>query len=170
MNREKLNQYLWNDQTKLYCVLDGASVPKLPKKLYDAQAPNYCLFSGDLAPDMQYVAPYVVLMLPGNALTDLIFSEGLGKHWGIFLHCRHSLKEMRRHFRSLVTVYDENANSMNFRFYDPRVITKFLPTCNAEELQTFFGKVDTFFAETEDGEKLVKFQVENDKLKQSELD
>jgi hypothetical protein len=59
---------------------------------------------------------------------------------------------------------------MTFRFYDPRVITKFLPTCNAEELQTFFGKVDTFFAETEDGEKLVKFQVENDKLKQSELD
>ena len=169
MNREKLDQYLWSDRTKLYCVLDGASVPNLPRKLFDAHAPNYCLFTGDLEPDMQHVAPYVVLLTPRNDLTDLILSQGIGKHWGIFLQSRHSLKEMRRHFRSLVNVYDENANSMVFRFYDPRVIRKFLPTCTAEELQTFFGKVETFFAETEDGQNLVKFQIDKEQLKQTEL-
>lgn len=167
MNKETLQQHLFDRNTRLYCVLDGASVPELPKRLYETQAPNACLFAGELAPDMLYVAPYVVLLSPGNRLTDLIFSQGFGKHWGIFVHCRHSLKEMRRHFRSLVNVYDENANSFVFRFYDPRVMGKYLSTCNQEELEAFFGKATSFFAE--EGENLVKYELENDKLKQIEL-
>ena len=169
MNKEKLQQYLLNNQTRLYCVLDGASVPELPKRLYETQAPNFCLFSGDLEPDMLYVAPYVVLLSPDNKLTDLVLSESLGKHWGIFVHCRHSLKEMRRHFRSMVNVYDEKANSMIFRFYDPRVIRQFLPICTPEELGIFFGKVESFFAETENGESLLQFELADQKLKQTEL-
>jgi hypothetical protein len=169
MKKEKLEQHLFSSTTKLYCVLDGASVPDLPKRLYETQAPNFCLFTGDLAPDMLYVAPYVVFLSPDNKLTDLVLSESFGKHWGIFVHCRHSLKEMRRHFRSMVDVYDENANSMVFRFYDPRVIRQFLPTCTPDELEIFFGKVESFFAEAENGESLLQYQLADQKLKQTEL-
>jgi len=58
---------------------------------------------------------------------------------------------------------------MTFRFYDPRVISKYLPTCTPEELEIFFGKIDTFFAESEGGDKLLSFSRENGKLKHSEL-
>jgi len=169
MNKEKLQQYLLSNETRLFCVLDGASVPDLPIRLYETQAPNFCLFSGDLEPDMLFVAPYVVLLSPDNKLTDLVLSQSSGKHWGIFVHSRHSLQEMRRHFRSMVNVYDESANSMVFRFYDPRVIAQFLPTCKPDELEIFFGKVQSFFAEAANGESLLQFQLEDQKLKQTEL-
>lgn len=170
MDKQKLNQYLLSDRTKLYCVLDGAAVADLPMRLYEMRPPNYCLLSGELAPDIQYTAPYVVNLLPNNNFTDWVLAESFGKNWGIFVHCRFSITEMRRHFRSLVTVYDEQANPMLFRFYDPRVLRRFLPTCNPAELKNFFGKVQTYFAETEDNQNLLSFQLENDILKDAKLD
>ncbi len=169
MNTDKLRQYLVSNMTRLFAVLDGASVPDLPTRLYEAQIPNHCLFTGDLDPNLAYVAPYLVYLPPDIQFTEWVLEEGFGAHWGIFAHSRASMIEMRKHFRSLLNVYDENANSLTFRFYDPRVISKFLPTCTAEELATFFGKVDTFFAEDDVGENLLSFQMENCVLKQTEL-
>lgn len=148
-------------------MLDGASVPDLPMRLYEMKPPNFCLLTGDLPPDMAYAAPYVIYLPPDNRFTEWLLSQSFGKHWGIFVHCRHSMIEMRRHFRALVNVYDERANSMIFRFYDPRVLKRFLPTCSPDQLKTFFGKVETFFAE--DGPNLLGFQLENDDLKQRAL-
>lgn len=169
MDKEKLRQYLLSDQTKLFCVLDGAAVPDLPTHLYEMNPPNYCLFSGELEPELAYVAPYVVHLLPRHKFTDWVLNESFGKNWGIFVHCRHSIKEMRRHFRSLVNVYDEQGNPMIFRFYDPRVLQQFLPTCNEDELKTFFGKIQQYFAEAEEDENLLGFELENDNLKESKF-
>ena|SRR5437868_14720769 len=169
MEKQKLEQYLNTNTARLYCVLDGASVPKLPMRLYESGTPNECLFSGDLAADIAYVAPYLAYLGPGERFTEWVLTEGFGKHWGIFLHTRFSMNEMRKHFRSLVNAYDENANSLIFRFYDPRVIRKFLPTCTVEELGTFFGKVDSFFGESEDGNALVQYQIADNALKETVL-
>ena len=169
MDKEKLKQHLINDTTRLYCVLDGASVPNLPMRLFETNARNFCLFKGELAPDMLYMAPYLVQLRPDDKMTEWIMSEGIGRHWGIFIHSRHRIAEMRRHFGSLVNAYDERGNSMTFRFYDPRVLRRFLPTCTPAELETFFGKVDTFFAEAEDGENLLSFTVKDNALKRTEL-
>ena len=76
---------------------------------------------------------------------------------------------MRKHFRALVTVHDEAGTPMIFRFYDPRVVHKFLPTCNTGELKTFFGKVDAFFAETPDGKGFSRFVIENNMLRENKL-
>jgi hypothetical protein len=169
MNKQKLEEYLLRNDTRLYCVLDGASVPKLPMRLYETQAKNVCLFSGDLEPDMLYVAPYLVRLVPHNGLTDWVLENAFGKHWGIFVHSLAAMPEMRKHFRNLVNVMDDQANSMVFRFYDPRVITKFLPTCTPEELAAFFGEVQTFFEEDATTQKLMSFQLKDGSLKQAEL-
>ncbi|HEY0429898.1 MAG TPA: DUF4123 domain-containing protein [Pyrinomonadaceae bacterium] len=168
MDKEKLKQHLLSERTKLFCVLDGASVPDLPVRLYEMRPPNYCLFSGELATDMAYVAPYVINLLPNHKFTDWVLNESFGNHWGIFAHSLYSIKEMRRHFRSLVSVYDEHGNPLTFRFYDPRVLRRFLPTCNAGELKTFFGKIERYFAEED--ENLLGFELETDKLKKSTFD
>ena len=169
MTKEELEKILFSERTLVYAVLDGASVSDLRMKLYEMRPPNYCLFRGELEPDLAEVAPYVIQLIPNAPFTDWVLNECFGKHCGIFAHCRHSIKEMRRHFRSLVKVYNENGEPLIFRFYDPRVLRKFLPTCTGDELMTFFGKVETFFAEDEKDRPFSAFKLENDKLKQTDF-
>jgi len=39
--------------------------------------------------------------------------------------------------------------SLFFRFYDPRVMRGYLPTCSPKQLAEFFGPVDFYIAEGE---------------------
>ena len=169
MDKEKLKANLFSDRTRLFAVLDGASVPDLPQRLYEMKPANHCLFGDDPEPDMLYAAPFVVHLDPENKFTDFVLSEGFGKHWGVFLHTVHSFNEMRGHLGALVNVYDEEARPLLFRYYDPRVMNRFLPTCNAGELKTFFGKIDTFFAEDEVNKSLISYRIEDNELKRTEL-
>ena len=169
MNLEQLNRHLFSSVTRVYGVLDGASVPDLRMKLFEMKPPHFCLFTGDLEPDMLEVAPYLVRLLPNVPFTNWILQEGWGKHWGIFAHSREPIEEMRKHCRSLVTVYDEDGKPMIFRFYDPRVIGGFLSTCEATELKTFFGGVDAYFAETEAADNLIRFQIADESLNETAL-
>ncbi len=169
MTKEELEKILFIEQTRCFAVLDGASIPDLRMRLYETRPPHYCLFRGELTPDVAEVAPYVIQITPGTVFADWILGESFGKHWGIFAHSRFSIKEMRRHFRALITVYDETGDPLIFRFYDPRVLQNFLPTCNGGELQTFFGNVDAFFAENVEDQTLLSFSLENDELKQRDL-
>lgn len=169
MSKEKLEEILFSRTTRTYAILDGASVPDLPSKLFEMKPPNYCLLTGDLEPDMAEVAPYLIRLYPGTPFTDFLLKECWGKHWGIFVHAIPPLKEMRKHFRSLITVYDETGNPMMFRYYDPRVLQSFLPTCEGDETKTFFGEVQLYFAESEDKENLVRFENQDGNLKQSKL-
>lgn len=59
---------------------------------------------------------------------------------------------------------------MIFRFYDPRVMRKFLPTCDAEQLKVFFGNVDTYFVEAEEGEILLAYSNNHGELVTKEID
>ena len=165
-----MEQILFSRTTRLYAILDGASVPDLPSKLFEMKPPNYCLLTGDLKPDMAEVAPYLIRLYPGTPFTNWLLKECWGKHWGIFVHTVPPLKEMRKHFRSLITIYDETGKPMMFRYYDPRVLQSFLPTCETDEVNTFFGQVESYFAESEDKKQLVRFENKNGELKQSSLD
>ena len=167
---EKVNQHLFSPVTRSYAVLDGASISGLPMKLYEMQPPRYCLFTGELEPDMAEGAPYLVRLYPKTPFTDWVLKECWGNHWGIFIQSRKPLQKLRNHFRSLINVYDEEGSPMIFRFYDPRVISVFLPTCQPDEINTFFGDVEAYFAETEKGEKLMRFANNEGNLKHSALD
>jgi hypothetical protein len=166
MTRENLERILFGERTLVYAVLDGASIPDLRMRLYETNPPHFCLFRGDLEPDVAEAAPYLVGLLREQQFTEWLLNQGLGENRGIFVHSRHSLIEMRKHFRGLVQVAGEEGNPMIFRFYDPRVLIKFLPTCEDEERKEFFGKITTFFAEDEKGTGLVTFKLENNALKQ----
>jgi len=56
-------------------------------------------------------------------------------------------------------VQTEDGRELYFRFYDPRVLRIFLPTCNAEEAATFFGPVRQFLVEAQDAETLLQFSL-----------
>lgn len=169
MDKDKLNQHLFSKVARVFVVLDGALIPELRMKLYEMKPENYCLFSGELEPDMAEVAPYLVRLLPGTPFTEWLLTECWGKNWGIFAHSRETAIGMRKHFSSLITVYDEDGMPMIFRYYDPRVWRKFLPTCEPDQIKSLFGKVDTFFVESEDKESLISYGVNEAGFKETVL-
>jgi hypothetical protein len=124
-----------------------------------------CLYRGELPPDLAACAPYLVHLQVETAFTEWIVREGWGKHWGIFALSSSDLRVLRNHFRALLTVYDPDGKPVLFRYYDPRVLRIYLPTCNREELGTFFGPVDSYVLEDEDGEGGMRFQIASDTLK-----
>jgi hypothetical protein len=168
--KQRRGHYLFRENKHTYAVLDGASVPDLPVKLHEMRPPNVCLYRGELSPDLQYVAPYLVYMLPEMEFTNWLLSECWGKHWGIFAQSALTLTAMRRHFRSLLTVYDETGKPMLFRYYDPRVFLTYLPTCSNEELEDFFGSVTYYFAESDGGTRLNRYEFVKNELKKASLD
>jgi len=153
----------------VFAILDGASVPGLQQKLIDHEPPNVCLYAGDLKPDMKEVAPYLVKLDREGPFTDWIFERGWGQHWGVFVESGADLTVLRRHLRSFLKVHDPSGKPLLFRYYDPRVLRVYLPTCNAEELKTLFGPVQAYAMEDESGAGLLRFRLKNGALaKQTE--
>src|SRR5215813_11554270 len=133
--RKLVGEQLFSDtDAKVFTVLDGTSIPDLLDKLYGLSPTFCCLYRGELEPDMAEVAPYLVQLEQGSEFTDWLLEEW-GKHWGIFAISDADFRAMRRHFRSFLIVNDENGRPLRFRYYDPRVLRLYLPTCNAEELR-----------------------------------
>ncbi len=167
--KEQLGKYIFRQGTYTYAVLDGASVPDLPVRLYEMNPVNICLYRGELPADILYVAPYLVQLFPETAFTNWLLAEGWGKQWGIFAQCPVSITGMRKHFRSLLTVDGADGKPMLFRYYDPRVLPPFLLTCNFGELQILFGEVKYYFAESFDAAELCRFHLKDKQLIETKL-
>lgn len=148
------------ESANTFAVLDGASVPGLLDKLDQWKPEFVCLYRGDLKDDLAAVAPYLVRLEPETEMTEWILTKGWGNHWGIFAIAEADLNAMRQHFRKLLTVYDEKGKPLLFRFYDPRVLRVYLPTCNAKEVEAFFGPVGSYVLEGDDQTQLLIF-IEN---------
>lgn len=146
------------EAANVYAVLDGASVPALLDQLYELEPEHECLYRGELEPDLAEVAPYLVCLEPDAEFTRWLLAEGWGRHWGVFLSSDADLRALRRHLRTFLVVYDPEGRPLYFRYYDPRVLRVYMPTCNAEELQTVFGPVVSYLLEDEDPRALLRFQ------------
>lgn len=167
---ESVSQYLFSEQdANVFAVLDGASVPGLLDKLYGL-SPNFCcLFRGELQPDMAEVAPYLVQLEQGAEFTNWIIGQGWGNHWGIFVATEADFRRMRTHFRSFLIVYDETGRPLRFRYYDPRVLRTYLPTCKTEELAIVFGPVTSYVVEDADPDVLSRFQMASGSVKHKKI-
>ena len=168
---QKLTWYLFERKNhKVYAVLDGASVPKLPHRLWQDQPSNVCLYRGDLEPDLVYTAPYLVDLTADSAFTQWVLQEGWGKHWGIFAITPSDLKTLRKHFRTFLMVFSPEGKPLYFRYYDPRVLRVYLPTCNVEEMRTVFGPIINYVVEAENPEQLVRFSIGRDAPLKEEME
>ena len=165
-----ISEHLFREaDANVFAVLDGASVTGLLGKLYGL-LPNFCcLFRGELSPDMAEVAPYLVQLEPETEFTRWVIDQGWGNHWGIFATSDADLRRMRSHFRTFLIVYDETGRPLRFRYYDPRVLRVYLPTCSAEELATICGPVASFTVEAENANTLLSFQPAAGTVRQKQI-
>jgi hypothetical protein len=148
----------------VFAILDGASIEELVDRLCRFKPEYVCLYRGELAPDLVHVAPYLVRLNEKSAFTDWVLDRGWGKHWGIFAVATTDLIAMRQHFRRFLTVHDSEGKPLLFRYYDPRVLRTYLPTCDAQELAELFGPVLNYVLEGETPTELLRFEFAEGKL------
>jgi hypothetical protein len=165
---ESIKQEIFREGAATFAILDGASVPGLLDKLAQWHPEAECLYRGEIKPDLAKVAPYLVLMEQEAEFAQWVLSEGWGNHWGIFAIAEADLRTMRQHFRRFITVHDESGKPLLFRYYDPRVLRVYLPTCNAAELAEIFGPVVCYVAEGEQPGMALRFEVRDGELVQQE--
>lgn len=65
---------------------------------------------------------------------------------------------MRRHLTTLLEVRSPDRKKLFFRYYDPRVLQVFLPTCDSAQLRQVFGPIDRFDMKAADSTQLVRFR------------
>lgn len=172
-NHEKISNNLWTlpqeGNVHLYAVLDGARNPGIYTAVLKSECEFECLYRGELEPDLAEAAPYLVKLDKQKAFTSWLIEKGWGDSWGIFLQTSASFRDLRKHLRKFLMVYDSNAKPMYFRYYDPRVLRIYLPTCNPDELATIFGPIKCFMLEDKNPETLLYFINANGVLKTETL-
>jgi hypothetical protein len=104
-------------------------------------------------------------------VSDSLLTLGWGRAWGIFIQSDDSIRTLRRHLRTLLRVKDEAGRYLLFRYYDPRVLRIYLPTCLDLELKSMFGSsITRFCMESEDSDSIISFELDsNDRLQTSVL-
>lgn len=166
-SEEKVDR-LWKTVTpgrheRIFALLDAARHDSIFPAVMGADCLIACLYR-DVPDALVRVAPYLVEIQPKSAFADWLFRRW-GDHWGILLATRARLDELYRHFRRFLIVKDPAGRRLYFRYYDPRVLRSYLPTCNAEELETVFGPVEHYLLEDENGSGLLRFSRDQGALK-----
>ncbi len=154
-----LRATLWpkGPRSDIWAIIDTARDPKAYWTLANSHLNYSCLFAGELPDALEQAAPYLVQLSSEDAYTDYL-AANLGNSLGVFLQCDAAIKTVRHHLRKLLTVRDPRGTKMLFRFYDPRILRVFLPTCDSNELDQMYGPIKAYWAEGTTPNKLMEFR------------
>lgn len=135
------------DGDRLYAIADAARDMELAfaSKLLHGCAMQMLLVA-DNAAALAHVAPYVIEIPRDNPYLRM-WAEKLWTSAGILLTSPADMNALLEHLRDIFRVRTEEGRRYFFRFYDPRVLRAFLPTCTEEERGLFFGPIRTFAVE-----------------------
>jgi Domain of unknown function (DUF4123) len=155
--QKRLLDILRSQPQRLFALLDSARTDRVLNLLRNSAERCESLYQGKLAEDTADYAPYLVQLQDNSSLLASLVSEGWGRAWGVYLTCQQSFEELRKHFRHFLLVQTEDGQELYFRFYDPRVLRVFLPTCTPEETTQFFGPIASYLLESDDAQALLRF-------------
>jgi len=162
--QDAVTRALWQGQGSFYAILDAAREPIIYSRLAESDNRKVCLFIGDQAREMATVSPYLVELDKNDTFTQWILEKGWGKSWGIFVESEATFIKLRNSLRTFLKVADEDGKTFFFRYYDPRVLRAFLPTCDAKQVEAMFSAVARYYSEGEYGDTLIQYSVGDNKL------
>jgi hypothetical protein len=167
-----IEQQLWpqGGNRDVWMIVDAARDRRIYWELTNSHLECTCLYSGDIPFELEAVAPHLAQLEFADKSTRELITRAWGKSWGVFLGCEANMKRLRRHLRTFLIVQDWSGKRLLFRYYDPRVLRVYLPTCTVEELKTVFGPIKQFWTENETAERLVSFDFTRGTLRKSEVD
>lgn len=169
LERRQFELALWpqGDATpgSLWVVLDCARHRRIYRELAVSRLDYQCLYSGDLPLELKMVAPHLVELSPRYQFTRALLAQCWGQAWGCFFRINDGTR-LRHHLRKLLTVQAEDGRRLLFRYFDPRVLRAYLPTCTPAELAQVFGPVSAVFAEAAGGDSLSEYSLQAGALRE----
>jgi Domain of unknown function (DUF4123) len=158
--RQRLFEILTNTPEPLYAVLDAARDLAALNWSKESGEEYQSLYDGKSAQDLEMFAPSLVRFSKPSPLLRRLIAKAWGKSWGIYLTSAASFPDLRKHFRQflMVQIEGEGDKTFYFRFFDPRVLRPYLPSCTPEELRQFFGPIGGFLVEAENSSQLLRFR------------
>jgi len=151
----------------LWGILDGARDESIFGRVEEAQH-QCCLYAGTLPWQLQMTAPYLV-ELPAQDFTRRLLRSAWGNSWGIFFRSNAPMESLRLHLRTFLRVADQRGRRLIFRYYDPRVMRVYLPTCLPAELRAVFGPIRCYLMESLRGDEVLRFGYRNGALEVTSL-
>ena len=168
-----ISEALWpaglSSRVAVYAILDGARHDLVYATVQACYLEHSCLYSGELPTELLITAPYLVRLEQGNSWTKTILNRAWSNSWGIFLQTETSMTRLRRHLRTFLKVRDQRGKTLLFRYYDPRVMRVYLPTCNPSELDAVFGPISCYMMEDSDPEQMLTFSRQGPNLVRSSV-
>jgi len=151
---------------KTHLILDAARMEKMIDLAKEINPFNTSLYRNKQDQDQiqPSVAPFLFDYPNCVDFEDLVIGKGWGNAWGIWVLSEADFESLYRHFRRFLVVQTQDGQELYFRFYDPRVLRVFLPTCDTDQLLDFFGPVETFVMEDEDPSQCIIFSLWQDQL------
>lgn len=139
-----------DDDGDLFAIVDAARNETLLQKLALNQVKYQSLFQGSKVEEQYFaVSPFLVECKEGTELLRWLTTDVWGSSCGVFFTSSDSYINLFTHFRRFLQVGTDDGKKLYFRFFDPRVLRVYLPTCTAEELELFYGAVRRFLVESE---------------------
>ena len=166
-----VEQQLWPNggDRDVWMIVDPARDKRIHFDLVNSHLEYMCLYAGDLAHELEAVAPHLVQLDYGDPHTRELVTKAWGKSWGVFLRSSTTMQKVRRHLRTLLLVNDWKGRRLLFRYYDPRILRVYLPTCVAEELTTVYGPITHFWTEDDTAARLLQFKLSRGRLERSDV-
>lgn len=141
----------------IYAILDAARDEQVLPFLYKSGMQFQSLYEGLRGEELALVAPYLVAFTPDAPSLVALVAERWGESWGVFLRADASFRDVRRHLRRLLRVELDDGEQVLFRFYDPRVLRAYLPTCTVDEAAQVYGPIAQYITEGRRGETALRF-------------
>jgi hypothetical protein len=148
-----------------HALVDAARCDRILPLLSRQQFDYVSLYDGYSAQSLAAYAPYLVTLPKKEDHLRQLLKAGWGDSWGIYLFCTEPVDILRRHLRHFLMILDEQGQQVYFRYYDPRVLRRFLPSCQLEETHRFFGPIQRFYLEGDTACDLLVFTVDQSGLK-----
>jgi hypothetical protein len=152
-----------------FILLDAARLEGELENAKTLNASYHKLYNTKSEIDVADVFPYLFYFQLDSDFSNWYLNTGWGKSWGIIIQSEYLMEETCSHFRKFLLVKTEPDKEFFFRFYDPRVLCIFLPTCNVNQLREFFGPVEKFICEDEDADYGLVYSFDNNKLKTNRI-
>jgi pSer/pThr/pTyr-binding forkhead associated (FHA) protein len=171
--RKRALHILTHHGAALFAVIDAAREGMAAALLQSSALRRQELFEGEAAdPTAAHIPILVELGQAGSssvgtdtqAFLETLLRSGWGKSGGIFCTSASPFEDLLEHFRSFLLMRTKEQRPLYFRFYDPRVLRAFLPTCEPQELWAIFGPVASYVVESDRSDMMLAFSPGADRL------
>lgn len=125
-----------------YLLLDGAQIDNLLRQIYQLYEFPEChvLYLGTRYQPLSDVGPVLTRLIPNSRLEQHFF-----EHWqhtaGIWLESDASEPELVEHLRSLVHAGLRSGVTVLLRYYDPRILRRWLPELPSDQRDRVMGPI-----------------------------